>query len=168
LVIAEKKYSYDDNSYLNEDIQNNTKKAKRTNKKKKRTLKLMSAVFWVVFITSALIFILLRYTTITEAEYRIHSLKKEIKELENQLQDIKVTYDSLTRSDIIEEIAIKKANMQYPKYDQMVFLDIENKDDTELTVLGEDDSIDEQGLKEEKKLFTYLKASIKKLYSLLD
>lgn len=171
MLVAEKKYSYDDNINLNEGIQTNTKKVRKARPKNRNLFIKISVLFWVLLISSSLIFILLRYTAITEAEYEVHSLKKQIEELENHLQDKKVEYDSLTRSDIVEEVALNQLNMQYPQYEQMVFLDVDNTSNLDLTVLEENSYTNEQSQevqKEDKKIFKYVKASIQKLYSLLD
>ncbi|MCT4563793.1 MAG: hypothetical protein N4A68_05670 [Maledivibacter sp.] len=168
MLVAEKKYSYDDNVNLNQDIKTKTKKV---NKKDKNLFIKIAVMFWVLLISSSLIFILLRYTAITEAEYRVHNLNKQIKELENHIQDKKVEYDSLTRSDIIEEAALNELKMQYPQYEQMVFLSINNSSDLDLTVLEENTYSNEQSQEAQKKdrnIFKHLKASIQKIYSLLD
>lgn len=169
MLVAEKKYSYNNNRYSTENKESNKKRVSRGKKKNNKNLFIrISALFWVLVISSALIFVLLRYTTITEARYEVLSLKKEIKELENNLQDINAEYDSLTRSDIIEKAALDKLSMQYPKYEQMVFLDIKATEELDVTVLGEDELTNEQTVEEvnkEKKLFANI---FKKLYSLLD
>lgn len=171
MLVAEKKYSYDDSIKLNEGIQTNTKRVEKTKKKSNNLFIKISVMFWVLLISSSLIFILLRYTAITEAEYKVHSLNKQIKELENHLQDKKVEYDSLTRSDLIEEAALNQLKMQYPQYEQMVFLDINNTSDLDLIVLEQNTYTNEQSHEvqnKDKKLFRYFKASIQKIYSLLD
>jgi len=171
LLVAEKKYSYGNYDYLNESGQKKNKRVNRKENKKKNLLIKMSFMFWVIVIASAFIFILLRYTAITEAKYNVYSLNKEIKKLEDHLQEVKVELDSLTRSDIIEEAAVKDLNMQYPQYDQMVFLPLDDTPDLDLTVYEEYNSADEQSLEEQNKdnsFLDYLKVPFKKLYSLLD
>lgn len=171
MLVAKKKYSYESYDYLNEDKQMNTKKVKNRKSKRKNLFIRMSAMFWVVTISAALIFVLLRYTAITEAEYRVYSLNKEITRLEDHLQDVKVDLDSLTRSDIIEDAATKDLNMQYPQYQQMVFLNLDNTPDLDLAVVDEYNPSNEEFINEQnqdKKFVDYVKVSFKKLYSLLD
>lgn len=173
MLVAKKKYSYENYNHLNENMEKNNKRINRKKNKKKSMLIKMSIIFWVVIIASALIFILLRYTAITEAKYEVYSLNKEITKLEDHLQEVKVELDSLTRSDIIEEAAIKDLNMQYPQYDQMIFLSLDDNDtsDSDLEVLEEYNSANEQSIEEQdqdKSLLDYLKIPLKKLYSLLD
>lgn len=171
LLVAKKKYSYENYDYLNEEKQIDSKKGRNKKNKNRNLLIKMSAILWVVTISAALIFILLRYTSITEAEYKVYSLNKEITKLEDHLQDVKVELDSLTRSNIIEEAAAKDLNMQYPQYQQMVFLNLDNTPDLDLTIVDDFNPSNDELMKEQnqdKKLFDYVKVSIRKLYSLLD
>lgn len=171
MLVAEKKYSYGDYDYFNEEKQQTTKKVNKTRANRKNMLIKMSIIFWVVVVSAAFILILLRYTAITEARYNVISLNKEITKLEDNLRDVKVELDSFTRSDIIEETAISELNMQYPQYEQMVFLDIDTTPDLDLTVLEKDNFVDEgsdEELNRDKKLIDYVKLSFQKLYSLLD
>ncbi|WP_432664764.1 cell division protein FtsL [Wukongibacter baidiensis] len=171
MLVAEKKYSYGDYDYFKEEKQEPIKKVNKRRVGKKDMLIKMSILFWVVIVSAAFILILLRYTAITEARYNVYSLNKEITKLEDNLRDAKVELESFTRSDIVEETAIKELNMQYPQYEQMVFLDIDTTPDLDLMVLEEDNFTDEESIEEQnkdKKLVDYLKLSFQKLYSLLD
>lgn len=171
MLVAKKKYSYDDNRYSTENKENNRKSINNRRKKKNKNLFIkVSILFWVVIISSTFIFVLLRYTEITEARYDVLRLKKEIKELETHLQDVNAKYDSLTRSDIIEKAALEKVGMQYPKYEQMVFLDTEETEGVDFTVSDDSELTNEQVKedKQDKKLFGFIKSSIRKLYYLLD
>jgi len=171
LLVAEKKYSYGDYDYFNEEKQKPIKKVNKRRADKKDMFIKMSVIFWVVVVSAAFILILLRYTVITEARYNVYSLNKEITKLEDNLREVKVELDSFTRSDIVEETAIKDLNMQYPQYEQMVFLDIDSTPDLDLTVLEEGSFADEESIEEQnkdKKLLDYVKLSFQKLYSLLD
>lgn len=172
MLVAEKKYSYADYDYFNEEDEKSIQKVnKKARARRKNMLIKMSIVFWVVLVSAALILILLRYTAITEARYNVYSLNKEIGSLEDNLRDAKVGYDSVTRSDIIEAAAIKDLNMQYPQYEQMEFLGIDSTPDLDLMASEEDNFADEESIEQlgkDKKLFDYLKISFKKIYSLLD
>ncbi|WP_432409454.1 cell division protein FtsL [Wukongibacter sp. M2B1] len=171
MLVAEKKYSYGEHDYFKKEKEIPVKRANKAKANKKNLLIKVSILFWVVVVSAAFIFILLRYTAITEARYSVYSLNKEITKLEDNLRDAKVELESLTRSDIIEETAINDLNMQYPQYEQMVFLDIDSTPDLDLTVLEEDNFTNEEFIgeqKKDKKFFDYLKLSFQKVYSLLD
>ncbi len=170
MLVAQKKHLYESYDYLDKKEQPNTKNTRRKNKRKNLFIKI-SAIFWIMTISAAFIVILLRYTAITEAEYRIYSLNKEITKLEDHLRDVNVKFDGLSRSDIIEEAAARDLNMQYPQYQQMVFLNLDNAPELDLAVIDEynpsnDEIINRQS--KDKRLVDYVKVSFKKLYSLLD
>lgn len=170
MLVAKKKYSYDDYKQLGE--RESKKNIKKNKKKKNKNLALkVSALLWMLMISAALILVLLGYTAITEAEYSVYSLNKEIKQLEDSIQDTKAELGSLTRSDIIEKIATEELGMQYPDYRQITSLNIYNEEDSGLTALEDHESINKEFLEKEaqdKNLSYYFKISIKKLYSLLD
>ena len=171
MLLAKKKYYYGNYDYLNEEVEKNKKKPTKRKKNKKNLFLKISAMVWVFAISAALILVLLRYTEITETEYKINSLNKEIEQLEDQLQDARMDLDSLTRSDVIERVATEDLNMQYPQYNQMVFLNLDNTSNLDLKVFEENPSLDDEYIEEEKRsrgIFSYLKISIKKIYSLLD
>lgn len=169
MVVAKKKYYYDNynvQEYYKTEDKNKTKK---TNKKKRNRSSLyikISLMICVVFISASLIFILSRYTAVSEAKYNINALNKEADELRVELQDLKAELESLTRSDIIEKKAIERLSMQYPKYEQMVFLT--SVDKYTLDSPNSEDNIALEKQNQDKNVYEYIKSFIPKLYSLID
>ncbi|MDK2918230.1 MAG: hypothetical protein PWQ37_963 [Candidatus Petromonas sp.] len=169
MLVARKKHYYDTNEInrVYEDNYRNTNKKNTVRKNRKSNHRLaISVIICVMMISGSLIFLLSRYTAITETKYRIITLNKQADELESQLQDLNAQLDSLTRSDIIEKKAIEKLDMQYPKYEQMVFLNLENDYDLELS--NAEDNLSPEKQIPDKNMYYYLKSSLQKMYSLLD
>lgn len=170
MLVAKKNYYYDIDENFKVDLNRNIGNDKKINKKtKKNAIKKVNAVFCILLISLILFVVLYRYTYISEIKYRIHTLNKQIKELEVELQNLKAEFDRVTRSDIIEQKAIKDLKMQYPQYSQIVFLTI--KDDNLDLSNTEKKNIDTELYGKDMqnfKKYSYLKKYFKKLYSLLD
>lgn len=166
MLVAKKNYYYYDQEPLQIDRKASLEKNKTV---KKNTHTKACAVFCVLLISFLLIILLSRYSAISEVKYRIHTLNKQVVNLEKQLQDLKAELDKATRSDIIEQKAIKELNMQYPQYSQMVFLNM-NDNNLDLHDIAKNHIIDELDEKqnENNKIYYYLISSIQKLHTLLD
>jgi len=169
LVLAKKKYHYytgeRDQVKENKNSLPNNNPNRKTNKKSHTKI---SIVLCIILIAAAMIFLLLRYTEITEIKYRINKINNEISAVETEIQHLKAELDQLIRSDIIEEKAIEDLNMQYPKYEQMVFLSLDSQVNTTLSLAEENTSIDNNQEENSNGIFYGIKKSFRKLYSLLD
>ncbi len=168
MIVAKKNY-YEHNYVLEEQNSINDKNIKKrqvaANKKFNALLK-VSAILLIGLIAASMILVLLRYTEINETKYNINVLNKEINTLENDIQQLKADLDSLTRSDVIETKAINELYMQYPKYDQMVFLQTSVEKDYIAKTEQSDKSV--EILSDKRTVSDYVVLSLEKLYSLLD
>ncbi len=164
MVVAKKKYYYDDRELMN-DTQDKVVK-----KSKKRVKSIFNykigMIMGIIVLSSLCIFLLTRYTAINEIKFRIHNLNKEISTTEVEIQDLKAELDKLIRSDIIEEKAIAELDMQYPQYEQIFFLTVDEGFDTEQSIINEEANLLEY--ENENNFLSSLKTSFEKLYSLLD
>ena len=66
------------------------------------------------------------YIEIAQLKYNIHYLKKELREEEISLEELKVKVDYTTSVKEIELKAKKELNMDYPKKNQIKYINIEN------------------------------------------
>jgi len=164
-LLVAKKYNYD----YNEQFQKEKKQIRKRIIRKKNSLSFkIASIISIAIISSCMILVLLGYTSIAETKYNIVSLNKDIEILEKEIQQLNAQLDSITRSDVIEAKAINELNMQYPKYEQMVF--IKSADGTEYSfseVMDIKDNLIEKNNKENT-LIEYIVISLEKLYSLLD
>ncbi len=169
MVLAKKKYYYHTGE-TNEayDKENNFSNKNLQRKTYKKSHAKLNIVFCLVIISAAMIFLLLRYTEITEIRYRINKINNEISVMETEIQHLKAQLDQLTRSDIIEEKAVENLNMQYPKYEQMIFLSLENEFSTNFSEEEENSIVDTNQRENDYGFFNEIKKSFQKLYSLLD
>lgn len=168
MIVA--KNNYHNHAYVLEEHNTRTSKDIKKNQtvanKKLNMVFKVSSIILLGAIAASMILILLRYTQITETKYNINVLNKQINVLENDIQQLKANIDSLTRSDVIENKAINELNMQYPKYEQMVFLEENFTSDDITTTVQSDESI--KILSDKKTVTDYIVLSLEKLYTLLD
>ncbi|RKD27665.1 cell division protein FtsL [Caminicella sporogenes DSM 14501] len=170
MLVAKKKYHYDynidKNFKLNSDKPESNKKASKNTRKD--TIRKVNAIVYVLLVSLIFFLILYRHAHISETKYRINVLNRQINKLERELQDLKAEFDRKTRSEIIEQKAIKELHMQYPQYSQIVFLTVDDNLDLSSTDEKNINAKLDQKDKQSNKKFSYLKKTLKKLYSLLD
>lgn len=70
----------------------------------------------------ALSFLVIRFADVYEAKYQIHSMQKEIKQMNQEIEEIKASLDSTISLENIERVAIQELKMQYPQTEQVVYL----------------------------------------------
>ncbi len=154
MLVAEKKHQY-----TLEEINEVDVSAPVVHPKKKSSIKPLHKVqiiFTILLGCSICIGLLIGYSHIAEAKYKVTLLQKEIKELEVSIENLRVEVDSVQRLDLIEEKAINELGMQYPKKEQMVFL--EDTREVAISKSIEDNSPDAQ-----KNLIVEVKEKIQKL-----
>ncbi len=66
------------------------------------------------------------YAVIAELKYNIHYLKKELRQEEISLEELKAKVDTNTSIQEIELRAKEQLNMDYPKKDQIKYINVEN------------------------------------------
>ncbi len=67
------------------------------------------------------------YAVIAELKYNIHYLKKELRKEEISLEELKAKVDTNTSIQEIELRAKEQLNMDYPKKNQIKYINIENQ-----------------------------------------
>lgn len=108
---------------------NEYKKSKKNKYKGKHKLKIKKRIFLSAFILLGFAIILgniCGYATISQLKYDIHYLKKELKEEEISRDELKTKVDTNASIPEIEKKAKEKLNMDYPKKEQIKYIDVKN------------------------------------------
>jgi len=114
-------------SYLDEPKKQpirNRKKNTRSNFAMK--VKLITSAIMILCIC---LFVLLRYAYMTEIEFEVTQLNKEIETLNNKKQSLTFELDVIKSSGLIEAEAQNKLGMVYPSDQQIVYLSVEDNND---------------------------------------
>ncbi len=82
----------------------------------------MRATLLLLGVFSVLSLIVFRYAMISEVKYNIYGLKNEINELNITIEELNTQLNSGIVLDNIEAQAIRELGMQYPKDEQIVYL----------------------------------------------
>ncbi len=97
-------------------------KKQRRYQRKRRVRFLMKAFISCLFVFGMLSFLIMRYAVIYEINYTISGLEREIDELELEKDDMSVRLDSTVVLDNIEKVAFTELGMQYPKPEQIIYI----------------------------------------------
>lgn len=112
---------------MNSNINNKNIRPNRSNRKKdnkgkvKNKFKLLTTALILLCIC---LFILLRYTYITQLRFEVSELESQKAELEKEKQDLKVKLEEAKSHQNIEERAIKQLGMDYPTKEQIVYISV--------------------------------------------
>ncbi|MBS3995239.1 MAG: hypothetical protein KGZ33_05540 [Alkaliphilus sp.] len=123
MIAAQKKYSYSEVEKLSPQVMDTP----GVILKKKNAIKpaqKVQIIFCVLIMCSICIGILLGYAQLAEEKFIINSLRRDIKELEGSIENLRVEVESAQRLDLIEQKAETVLGMQYPQKEQLVFLSI--------------------------------------------
>ena len=107
----------------------NIKKKRRINIKKKQVKKIKKSIIrFALFLVCFLIIIvnICGYSVIGNLKYDIYYLRKELREEEIRLDELKANIDTNTSIREIEERAKEELNMDYPKQHQIRYIEVEN------------------------------------------
>lgn len=85
-----------------------------------RTLKTIS-FFAFIFVTLAVM--ILRYAALYEVQYKVNDIAKEIAQTKMEIEEVKSNLDSTISLDNVERVAVSELGMQYPKPEQIVYID---------------------------------------------
>ena len=96
----------------------NNRKVKKNNNKYLLTF-LLIFLFMMIFT-----FFMHRYSKISNLQYEIQSLNKELENKQNTKKELYFNLDSLSKSGFIEQVAKEKLNMQYPTQESIVYLNL--------------------------------------------
>lgn len=123
MVIAEKKYYYNQPEFEEKQIEQ--KKQKKKIKQKSYRLEKVMIFSTIFIILCASLLLLLRYSIIIESRYAIHTLSSQLEQLETQTQKTKIAVEKVTKSKNIESQAISRLNMVYPNLEQTMYINID-------------------------------------------
>ncbi|MBM7614594.1 cell division protein FtsL [Alkaliphilus hydrothermalis] len=107
-----------------EQLQRQPKKQKKKAPKSYRFEKVMATAGIVTILVLSLS-LLLRYASITEARHDVHGLSKQLEQLENQREKLKVEMEKVSKSMTIEAAAKERLNMQYPSKEQVFYVAVD-------------------------------------------
>ena len=99
---------------------------KKTDKKvrvKKKNYRFITFLFIIIMMFSTLF--MSRYSLITNLEYEIQSLNKELDNKKNDKKELILELDNLSKSGFIEQTAKEKLNMIYPTQEQIVYINLQ-------------------------------------------
>lgn len=85
-----------------------------------RTLKTIS---FFAFIFATLAVMILRYAALYEVQYKVNDISKEIAQTKMEIEEVKSNLDSTISLDNVERVAVSELGMQYPKPEQIVYID---------------------------------------------
>ncbi|KXG75924.1 hypothetical protein [Thermotalea metallivorans] len=165
MIVSQRKYDYRELENTQKEQRKKDRSAAQRRHKIKAVHKLQ-IMLSIVAMAGLCVAILLGYVALTEAKYRVHALDKEIKQLEGQIENLKVKTEIIKKSTVIEERAMAELGMQYPTKEQMVFLDIDNHPKMGGQDTKENGEAEDNG--KNGKLMAGVKAAVEKIYSLLD
>jgi cell division protein FtsL len=116
-------YNYDE--VMHQEIIDKSLRLKKTHQiqmKKTSWINRLLAVLMIVIVFGSMAYLLIRYAEINEIKYRNFELKQDIEELDIQVEELKLQIESAMSLENIEDYAVEKLGMQYPKPEQIVYL----------------------------------------------
>lgn len=100
------------------------KKNKHNNKRKKKLKKRVSIIFISVIALGVVIGNICGYTVVSDLKYDIHYLKKDLRQEEIRLEELKAKVDTSTSIQEIETKAKEELNMDYPNKNQIRYIEV--------------------------------------------
>lgn len=117
-----KKIKYDD--YINKQRKNRVKPKQNTESKGQISLKTKaSTVLMIVALFSALLLIVHRYNIISERNYTVQNLKKQVDSSKASETEAQIEVEQGTDLNSIEAYAKQQLGMQKPTKNQMIYID---------------------------------------------
>ncbi|HHV26844.1 MAG TPA: hypothetical protein GXX63_06585 [Tissierellia bacterium] len=127
----------EENHYYEERNKKRKKIKKNSKNKSNEKLKFLMGA---TIILLACLFVLLRYTHITQMRLENSKLESQKVELKKEKQDLMAELDRVKSDAKIEEDAKVKLGMDYPSEEQIVYISIDDKANDEDKLLGESKS----------------------------
>ncbi len=72
-----------------------------------------------------MLFLMYRYSIISNLEYEVQSLNKELETMKNKKKELYLELEKLSKSGFVEKEAREKLQMNYPTEDQIVYIKID-------------------------------------------
>ncbi len=145
MLPAQKKSSC---NYLTEydNVQARSKKVREVVVTRRNALRKFKAVCAIVFAFLLCLFILFRYSQINEYNQRLAKLKTEVNQLQKANSQLKVEMDRKIDLKEIEKAAIERLGMQYMDKNQVVYLQLQKSDFTEVHGNADADRLRDTGV----------------------
>ncbi|MEG1311054.1 MAG: hypothetical protein RR942_06730 [Romboutsia sp.] len=106
---------------------NEYKKTKQNKHKSKRKIKKSIFIIMIVVLSfTVMLGNICGYVIISDLKYDIHYLKKDLREIEIEKGELKAKVDTNTSIQEIEKKAKEQLNMDYPKKNQIKYIDVKN------------------------------------------
>ena len=91
-------------------------------KQRQRLSSTMKILSLAAVLFAMLSFLVVRYADVYEAKYDIHAMQSEIKQINQEIEEIRAAMDSTVSLENIERVAVQELKMQYPQPEQIVYL----------------------------------------------
>ncbi|MBW4828911.1 MAG: cell division protein FtsL [Clostridiaceae bacterium] len=115
----------------------NKKKEKKKGNNKNKSNEKLKFLMGATIILLACLFVLLRYTYITQMRLENSKLESQKVELKKEKQDLMAELDRVKSDSKIEKDAKIKLGMYYPSEEQIVYVSIDDKANDEDKLVGE-------------------------------
>lgn len=141
-MLVAKKETKSFNNTKKEKINRIKKKNKPQRPKKEFSFK-VKIFFYATIVLAICLVVLLRYAHMSQLQYDLLSLNKDIIELKEEKQGLILELERIKESGLIEKRAKEELGMQYPTKEQIVFVsvgDIEAEEKTEVQVAEKNQS----------------------------
>lgn len=130
MLAAKKICEFDDyNDYKNymHETHIEAKKQKFQIKKEKeswvkRLASVSKTIFAALLMFASLALVVVIYANVYELKYNNYEYQKEIEQYKIEIEDLKSQLDSVVVLENIEKVAIEELNMQYPKQEQIIYI----------------------------------------------
>ncbi|SNS24621.1 cell division protein FtsL [Anaerovirgula multivorans] len=119
MVVARKTYDY-----LQPQEQQQEKVVKKQKPLKNYRFEKIMLGIGIVAVFSLSLMLLIRFATITETRYQVHSLNNQLEQLETQKERLRIEVEQVSKSRWIEREAIERLDMQYPLPDQVLYIHV--------------------------------------------
>ncbi|MGL6105806.1 hypothetical protein [Romboutsia sp.] len=108
------------------DMNEYKKSKKNKNKKRKKITKKLSKVAMAICILCIIISNICGYAKLSKLKYEIGSLETDLKQKNIALEQLKSVVDTNTSTQKVELEAKEKLNMDYPKKEQIRYIEVGN------------------------------------------
>lgn len=92
-------------------------------KETKRITQTIKTYGFFLFVFAMLAVTILRYAALYEVQYKVNDLSKEIDQTNMEIEEVRAKLDNTISLDNVERVAMSELGMQYPKPEQIVYID---------------------------------------------
>lgn len=88
----------------------------------KRIVHFIKGISFCSFVFLSLAAMIFQYSSLYEQQYVVNGLQNDIKQMNMDIEEVKSSLDTTISLDNVERVAMTELNMQYPKPEQIVYL----------------------------------------------